>query len=1153
MADHQFLLELWSLSEEFRRLERAAEGGEGPCSVFGVPEEPAAFLTAALARKRSALVVTDSEQAARRISEALEILLGHRVVQLPPREIQLRSFAASSRELAAARVATLGKLCRGEADVCVVSAEAFGQPAAPPEVFLCAQMTLTVGETIPLHELPARLSAAGYERVDKVDAPGQFRQSGSLLDIYSYGDRDPVRAEFFDDEVDSLRSYDPMTQRSLEKLEQAVISPATEVPVTAEAMERAQAALRTMRRRRSLLSRIEEVSGALAAGTTQQAEQLLPLFYEASTLRDYLPQDALTILIEPNRIEETYKEQHARFLEELTQQLEAGEALPIQAGLMLEPARLWQRLETSRTVCIGAFARAFHAMKMRGLYRLEVRAASRYGAAIPALAQDLEEFRQRGVTVLLYAGARAEKLRGDLTDQDCVLPLLGELNREPLPGERIILAQGLINGFEWPEQKLAVFAEADLYGGRKAAVHTVRKRSVTKMDIFADLKIGDFVVHETYGIGVFQGIQKLTADGKSRDFMQIQYSGADKLYVPTDQLDRVQKYIGGGEKEKAPKLSKLGGQDWNRQVSRVRQSVKALAFDLVKLYADRKARPGYAFSPDSPWQRQLETDFPYEETPDQITSIAQIKADMEAPVPMDRLLCGDVGYGKTEVAVRAAFKAVQDSKQVAFLVPTTVLAQQHYQTLLSRFEGYPVTVELLSRFRTAKQQRETIERLRDGRTDIVVGTHRILAKDVKFHDLGLLIVDEEQRFGVGHKEQIKEMKRDVDVLTLSATPIPRTLHMSMMGIRDMSVIETPPEERFPVQTYVMEYSPSLVRDAIYKEVNRGGQVYFLYNQVASMESFLAKLSELVPGVRIAMAHGQMPEGKLEKTMLAFMEGEFDVLLCSTIIESGLDIPNANTILVYDADKIGLSQLYQLRGRVGRSNRIAYAYFTFQRDKVLSEVAQKRLSAIREFTQFGSGFKIAMRDLEIRGAGNLIGAQQHGHMSEVGYDMYCKLVEEAVHEAQGKPQAVQVDTQMDIPIDAFIPADYITDQSQRLEIYKRIASIESRPGLYDVQEEIEDRFGDIPAPVQNLMEIALLKAYACRCGMTQVSVRPGEVRMKLHPHPPIDGGELVEVLGRYKGRAMMTAGEAPVILLRQKSLDIKGAMALCGEFLSGLCG
>ena len=714
-------------------------------------------------------------------------------------------------------------------------------------------------------------------------------------------------------------------------------------------------------------------------------------------------------------------------------------------------------------------------------------------------------------------------------------PTAESLERGLVPGELIIVRESLPRGFEYPELHVAAITEYELFG---AAKRPAPKRAKKHQLAFSELNVGDLIVHEVHGIGRFAGVETIEADGRVRDYIRLIYRDGNSLCLPTDQLDRVQRYVGTGEEP--PKLSKIGSSEWQKTVSRAREGVKKLAFDLAKLYGERASRKGFSFSPDTPWQTMMESDFPYEETPDQLTCIEEIKRDMESPRVMDRLLCGDVGYGKTEVALRAVFKAVMDSKQVIFLVPTTILAQQHYNTAVSRFAGFPVRVRMLSRFTPKKEVRRTLDELESGEADVVIGTHRLLGKDVKFKDPGLFVIDEEHRFGVGHKEQIKELKKELDVLTLSATPIPRTLHMSMTGIRDMSVIETPPEHRYPVRTFVMEYSESMVREAVLKEMGRGGQVFFVYNRVQDMERFAGKLKSFMPEVRIAFAHGQMPERTLERTMIEFIEHKYDLLLCSTIIESGLDINNVNTIIIYDADKLGLAQLYQLRGRVGRGTRLAYAYLMTKSGAVLTEVAAKRLKAIGEFTQFGSGFKIAMRDLEIRGAGNILGPEQHGFMSQVGYEMYLRLIDQAVKEARGEEQREQVHCVVNIPLDANIPPKYIGRTEERMSMYRRIASIKSKGDMQDVQDELIDRYGDIPEMVQNLLDISVIKGSAEMAYITNLSVNEGEVKFAFDSGAPIDPSKVLNLAKRIKGARFFMA-ETPVLQIIQRNATIPNIM------------
>ena len=756
-----------------------------------------------------------------------------------------------------------------------------------------------------------------------------------------------------------------------------------------------------------------------------------------------------------------------------------------------------------------------------------------YGSQVRPLAQDCANWLEKGWTVALLTGgvSRGKRLLQSLGEQD-IKAVLNEEDLRLTPGKVTLLPVSLSHGFVWPEAELAVVSDTDIWGSgyRKSKS---RRTAGEKISAFTELKPGDYVVHEHHGVGIFQGTVHMQNDGAYHDYLLISYAGTDKLYVPVEQLQSVQRYI--GNPNQPPKLNRIGGGDWEKQKAKVREGLRKLAFDLVALYARRSKETGYAFSPDTPWQREFEDQFPYELTPDQAQSVKEITADMESARNMDRLLCGDVGYGKTEVSLRAAFKAIMDNKQVAILAPTTILAQQHYNTCLKRFAGFPVRIEVLSRFRTAKEQKTLLAELKDGKIDLLVGTHRLLAKDVQFNRLGLLIVDEEQRFGVGHKEIIKQMKSQVDVLTLSATPIPRTLHMSMVGIRDMSLLETPPEDRIPVQTHVVEYSDALVRDAILRELSRGGQVYFLYNRVNTIEQFYQRLKALVPEARIGVAHGQMREHGLEDVMMDFYQGSYDVLLCTTIIESGLDVPTANTLFVYDADRFGLSQLYQLRGRVGRSSRQAYAYFTVRQDRMLSETAQQRLAAIREFTEFGSGFRIAMRDLEIRGAGNLLGPEQHGHLETVGYEMYCKLMEETLSEAKGLEVLPELNTRVDLRVDAFLPDSYIRDDRQRMEMYRRVAAITGDEDRGDIIDELVDRFGDTPAVVDTLLDVSQLRYLCSRFGIVHVQHRQDMLTMQIDEHYAPDPLLLVKAMQKTSPRLVLTQSVPTYLNLK----DVKG--------------
>lgn len=1129
-----------SRSVDYRQLETSIGGGEGAASLSGVCEGAKAHVIASLASAlcTPSLIVVPNEASAVRLHEELCAYLPDSLY-LPARETLLSSKAlAASSQISAKRLAVLMRVCLGESVAVVASAETLLQHLPPPEALVEAQISLAVGEKRELEDLSRELVDAGYERKDQCEEKGQFSIRGGILDVFPLTKSTPYRIEFFDDEVDSIRTFDPDTQRSLEKTRSALVPPATEIPLRKDTRENV---LKKLRQRDcgatpNELSLLEHVASIPLS--------LLPLIYpQETTLSDYFSKNSLIVLDDPGRIEESATLAASNFVNAVAAMLEIGEGHASMGKLYSEPKSMFLKLNTQRTLLLNALARQSGPIRPKQSFRIETMPISQVQPGSESFLTDLQAWKELGYSIAVFAGSHGRRLSEQLVRDGLEVPYVGRLKRELMPGEIILIGESLPRGAQYPEIKSILITERELLGRERLKPVAAEKRQPQLA--FSDLAVGDFVVHETYGIGRFVGVEALTVEDNTRDYLLIQYAAGDRLYIPTDQLDRVQKYIGNNEA--APHLSKLGGGEWQRSVSRVREGVKKLAFDLVKLYGARTAKKGYAFLPDGAWQQQLEERFPYEETPDQLSCIADVKADMESDKVMDRLLCGDVGYGKTEIAVRAAFKAAMDGRQVAFLVPTTILAQQHYNTIMSRFAGFPVNVELLSRFKTASQKKEILKRIEQGAVDVVIGTHMLLGSAVKFKDLGLLVIDEEQRFGVAHKELIKNIKNTVDVLTLTATPIPRTLHMSMVGIRDMSVIQTPPEQRFPVQTYVLEYSDAIVRDVVLKELGRGGQTYIVYNKVRNMEQYASHLIQLLPEARIAFAHGQMSERVLEKTMLQFLEGQYDVLLCSTIIESGMDIPNVNTIVVCDADALGLSQLYQLRGRVGRSNRLGYAYFTFRRSKVLSEIAEKRLMSIREFTQFGSGFKIAMRDLEIRGAGNLLGPEQHGHMADVGYDLYCKLMNQAVREAKGEIAPPEVDTALDIPIDAHIPHRYIASETQRLSMYKRIALIGTRDEMLDVQEELEDRYGDIPESVQNLLDVAVLKSLCSKAQISRLQIRDGEIRMTFHVQARLDGAKLVDLCTQTPG-AQLVGGESVNLVIRRPRSDARGLLQIVPHFV-----
>lgn len=1190
-----FLFDLLSGFEPFEQIVRESGRKEAVIAASGMAEAQKVHLACALAERtgRPLLFLCDSERSAAQTMEDVSALLPGGVSLFPAREITFYQDVAASREVAYRRMETLRKLVSGEVRAVVAPADALLHRVMPRAVFSAYTIHLRVGDQLPPDELLEQLLAAGYSREYMVEGKGQFSVRGGIVDIYPADALSALRIEYFDDEVDSIRTFDVMNQRSQANLQEAVIPPASEAPVPLEdhaalcrsllaALERQTEKLmasgekeesgttlsdlpleegevaevftksnRTLERfSEKLRAAVEQMEKGISS---RMLEKFMHLLYpQTETLLDYMTRP-IVVMDEPEALFERMDSRSGEFEQALSSALERGEALPEQNGLMLTRGETIGQMRRTTILALTSILRPVKELAPTLLAQMGGIGVGSYGGRTKDMCSDITRWMQEGwhVAVLSGGAARGERMRQSFEDEGIRTTFDEEGMHPPKAGECRIYPTTLSGGFQYPGIKLAVIACGDVFGAKGAKVHKKKKQG-SRIESFTDLSVGDYVVHETHGIGIYQGTKRLTSEGASRDYLLVQYLGSDKLYIPVDHLDRIQKYIGGGEGT-APKLSRLGGKDWDKQKNKVRESLKELAFDLVKLYADRQKNKGYAFGKDTLWQQEFEENFPFQETPDQLQATEEIKADMERELPMDRLLCGDVGYGKTEVALRAAFKAVMDGKQVAILAPTTILAQQHYTTLMRRFEGFPVHADVLSRFRTTKEQKETLRRLEAGEVDIIVGTHRILAKDVKFKDLGLLIVDEEQRFGVGHKETIKNMKKSVDVLTMSATPIPRTLHMSMVGIRDMSVLETPPQARYPVQTYVMEYQDSVIRDAILRELGRGGQVYFLYNRVGSIDQCYGQLQKLVPEARIGIAHGQMKESALEDVMLDFSQQKYDVLLCTTIIESGLDIPMANTLIIYDADYFGLGQLYQMRGRVGRSNRLAYAYFTVRPGKVLSETAQKRLDAIREFTEFGSGFRIAMRDLELRGAGNLLGPQQSGHLANIGYDLYCKLLEEAVLEAQGeapKPNK-DVETRMDVHVNAYLPAGYVTGDKQRLEVYKRIAAITTAAQRDDVEDELVDRFGDEPQCVANLVAVAYLKAMCTKLGIERVNQVNGRMLMRFADNAQVDGEKLFKALTGFDRRLTLNAAMPVTMTFRDDTLGKEDMLHLCVKVMERL--
>lgn len=1104
--------------------------------VFGLTGSQRNLLMAAMVTTGYpvVLVVTPGELEAGRVVDDLSALLPQlRVVQFPVHEQLPYQVLAHGMEVTASRLRVLEALCLGEQVVVVAPVEALLSRLSPPGVFAGARLELAVGMRQEIGELVRRLVAMGYERVDLVERAGQFSVRGGIADIFPMTRELPVRLEFFDDEVDSIRQFEVQSQRSDQKIDRLVVFPARETVAGRELWAMGYSAVKAeyLASRRKLaksgdqaaLGFLEEHFGQLLDMLNGEVyfpglEQFTPYFYPRPvSLLDYLPAGTPVFIDEPLKIKEVVQSIQRERAEIYADLLTRGKVLPGQVKCYLNWDELHEDIAEHEAVYFSFMPRQAPFIRPQKIVNFAAKSMHSFLGHTDILADEIRQWRRNGnAVVLLVTGPdRGRHLLDALRDEKVDAFYLSSLDQEVKPGHVVITHGILSGGFELVNARLVVITEAEIFGQRKVRKREQPREAGNRLEPFTDLKAGDYVVHVNHGIGRYLGIVPLEIGGIRKEYLQVKYAGEDKLYVPTDQVSLLQKYLGA--EADSPRLSKLGGAEWNRVKNRVREAVRDMAQELLALYAARETVQGYAFGPDTVWQKEFEDAFPYEETPDQLRAISEVKRDMERPRPMDRLLCGDVGYGKTEVALRAAFKAVMESKQVAVLVPTTILAQQHYNTFRERFAGYPVTVEMLSRFRTPKEQRLIIQGLKEGSVDIVIGTHRLVQEDVVFKDLGLLVVDEEQRFGVAHKEKLKKLRTSVDVLTLTATPIPRTLHMSLVGVRDTSLLETPPENRFPVQTYVLEEDPLLIREAIRRELGRGGQVYYVHNRVADLDNVASWVKGLVPEARIVTAHGQMREEELEQIMLDFIDREYDVLVCTTIIESGLDISNVNTLIIKEANNFGLAQLYQLRGRVGRANRLAYAYLTFRKDRVLNEVAEKRLAAIREFTEFGSGYKIAMRDLEIRGAGNLLGAEQHGHIAAVGFDMYCRLLEEAVREARGQQEEKPVDTVVELPVEAYIPNQYIADANQKVEIYRRIASLQSTGGIADLEEELVDRFGDLPQAVQNLLRVSRIRIMAGHLKIKSVNKQQGFYRLTFAPGHTLTGEKLVQLGEHYRNK------------------------------------
>ncbi len=1107
------LLQLLHTIPEYRTLVDSVAKQES-AAVTGIGQINRSHIIAALRQETAApmVVICQDDMAARKLLEELKAFLGETAPILPSRELTLYDTAVVSRAWEQKRLRQLFDLKTGLTGLQIFTWESLSQRTMPPETLLGAAFRLETGLEYSMEDLTARLTAMGYSRCGMVEGPGQFALRGGILDVYSPAADRPFRAEFFGDELDTMGYFETDTQRRTENTKSVTILPVgeTQPKLHPGGMEGLCADLRHLiarqRRRKNLneplLKTLEKDLEKYENGVQNPAsDRYMALIYpEMTTAMDYIPADATVILCDQGSLKRAARSRTEEMGMQLDSLLQGG----LLAGELCDYTAQWEdfcaKLPGRTCVYFDAFGGSSYPEenRPRQLLPLTAKQLPGYGSSLDTAVADMRHYQKMEFATLVLCGSRhrAEILQEMIRDKDISAFISIPLTGLPKPGQILLTEGSLPAGMEYPTAKLAILSEGQLMARgepKRKAKKTATNRQ--KLNSFTDLTPGDLVVHENYGIGRFVAMEQIRVDGAVKDYIKIAYAGTDTLFIPATQLDMVSKYIGNGGDTETVRLNKIGSDAWQKTKAKARKAAKDMAAELIQLYAARKRQEGFAFAADSPWQKEFEDNFPYPETDDQLRCIADIKSDMESPTPMDRLLCGDVGFGKTEVALRAVMKAIMDGKQVAILVPTTVLAQQHYQTAISRFRGFPVNIDVLSRFRSPTEQKRTLQNLRSGGVDLIIGTHKLLQKTVEFKDLGLLVVDEEQRFGVSHKERLKEISKGVDVLTLSATPIPRTLNMALSGIRDMSTIEAPPADRYPVQTFVMEHNNAIIDDAIRREVERGGQVYYLHNRTETIDQCAGALRRRIPGLSVAVAHGQMGEDALGDVMQAMAEGEIQVLVCTTIIETGLDIPNANTLIIENADRFGLSQLHQLRGRVGRSTRHAYAYFTYKPDKNLTEIAEKRLSAIRDFAEFGSGFKIAMRDLEIRGAGNLLGAEQSGHMMSVGYDMYLKLLDEAVLEERGEaPNAP--DCTADLNVTANVDKDYVSRGEERMDLYRRMAAIRTQEDADDLLDEIIDRYGDPPKGVLNLIDIALLRACARNVGIEDIKQKAGDVLFTL---------------------------------------------------------
>ena len=1160
---------------EYTDMKQDLDKGKGPVQISGVTDSQKVHVMHELSKDNPwRLVVTYDDTRAKEIFDDFSYFEPNTWLY-PARDLLFYSSDIHGNLLTRQRMQVFKHLLEDEGGVVVTTVDGLMDHLLPLSRIKESCLNIMVGQTLDMEEIKHLLTGMGYERMGQVDGMGQFSVRGGILDVFPLTEEVPVRIELWGDEVDSIRSFDAESQRSIQQMDEVTIYPAAELILTKEHIEEGILRLEADEKKQEKAFRdqkkpeeaqrirraVGELVESLKEGFDVQTLDAYIRYFCRDTVSflDYMKEvgakvtlvssgvarktaekkqtsGLALILDEPQRMKEKAETVETEFRESMSHRLEQGYILPGQADLLFASKTVLAECHTPYSIFMTGLDQRLPGMTPKAKYSLTGKNLNSYQNSFEILIKDLTRWKKDGYRVILLSASRtrASRLAGDLREYDLRAFCPEDAGRPVAPGEIMVTYGKLHKGFEYPLIKFVVITEGDMFGVEKRK----KKRKKynyegKKISSFSELSVGDYVVHESHGLGIYKGIEKIEQDHVIKDYIKVEYGDGGNLYLPATRLEGIQKYAGADAK--VPKLNKLGGTEWTKTKTKVRTAVREIAKELVELYAARQDAEGFQYGPDTVWQKEFEEMFPYDETDDQLTAIDDTKRDMESKKIMDRLICGDVGYGKTEIALRAAFKAVQEEKQVVYLVPTTILAQQIYNTFVQRMKDFPVRVDMMSRFRTPGEMKKTVEGLKKGYVDIIVGTHRVLSKDVQFKNLGLLIVDEEQRFGVTHKEKIKQMKQNVDVLTLTATPIPRTLHMSLIGIRDMSVLEEPPVDRVPIQTYVMEYNDEMIREAIHRELGRGGQVYYVYNRVNNIDEVANHVASLVPDANVAFAHGQMNEHQLEKIMLDFINGDIDVLVSTTIIETGLDIPNANTMIIQDADRLGLSQLYQIRGRIGRSNRTSYAFLMYKRDKMLKEDAEKRLQAIREFTELGSGIKIAMRDLEIRGAGNILGAEQHGHMEAVGYDLYCKMLNEAVIALKGGQEEEETfETVVDCDIDAFIPDGYIKNEYLKLDVYKRISAIETDDEYMDMQDELIDRFGDIPKSVDNLLRVAELKAMAHRAYVTEVDINTQEIRIELYPKAKLDVTKIPALIAEYKTALRFAqGGEKPVLFYQEK--------------------